>query len=323
MYPWLTKPYQQLVDPVIHNRAHHGLLLNYTQGSGENELISLFINRLLCQSPHQQDPCGQCHSCLLFKAETHPDFYTVTLEKDKKSIGVEQIRQLTEKVYEHAQQGGAKVIWIKQASLMTEAAANALLKTLEEPPAQTFFILSDHRINQLPATVRSRCFYFYLSLPSLDDSIAWLKQHYQQYNDNQLATALLLNENAPLAALALLVPEAWQLRQQFCDRLSIAISENNFWALLAEINTDQAVTLINWFSTLLSDALKARSRTGKFVMNRDQVPLIRLLARMDEEKLIKLYQLWLQVQYQLRHITGLNQELIVSNLLAQSELVIS
>ncbi|QIQ20913.1 DNA polymerase III subunit delta' [Zophobihabitans entericus] len=320
-YPWLVKPYQQLVEPIVQNRAHHALLINYVQGCGEGELITLLANRLLCLTPDQGQPCGHCHSCLLFKAETHPDFYIITVEKDKKTIGIDQIRQLTTKVYEHSQQGGAKVIWVKEAGLMTEAAANALLKTLEEPPEQTFFILSDAQLNKLPATIRSRCGYFYLAAPELDDSVNWLKQYYQNYNDNQLATALLLNHQAPLAAKVLLEPEHWQKREQFCQTLTELIPTNQFWLLLPALNNDDVLFRLHGFCSLLADAMKAQNKAGKFITHRDQVPLVRLLARIETTKLLALYQLWQHALQQLTSIAGLNQELVLSNLLAQSELI--
>ena len=68
------------------------------------------------------------------QAGTHPDYYTLEPEKGKSALGIDAVREVSEKLYEHARLGGAKVVWLKDAALLTEAAANALLKTLEEPP---------------------------------------------------------------------------------------------------------------------------------------------------------------------------------------------
>ena len=84
-------------------------------------------------------------------------------EKGKSSLGIEPIRQVIETLYAHAQQGGAKVIWLPQAEQLTEAAANALLKTLEEPPEKTYFLLGCREPSRLMATLRSRCLYWHLA----------------------------------------------------------------------------------------------------------------------------------------------------------------
>lgn len=208
---------------------------------------------------------------------------------------------------------------------MTEAAANALLKTLEEPPQNTYFILSDVHNGQLLPTIRSRCQYYFIELPTLEHSIDWLKlqNNLSQYSDNELATALLLNSNAPLAALHLLSTEQWQKRQIFQQTLQTHLATNDFWSIRDNfINQDDLLVRLHWFCTLLSDALKAQQKSGRFIINRDQVPLVRLMARLATPKILKLYSLWLEVQQQLVTINSLNQELIITNLLAQSEIII-
>ncbi|MWN05082.1 DNA polymerase III subunit delta' [Gilliamella sp. Pas-s95] len=321
-YPWLSLPYQQLASGIIHKRAHHALLINYVQGSGEDEFVSKLASRLLCQYSQQLEPCLKCHSCQLFLSYHHPDYYVITNEQGKQSIGIDQIRNISSKVYEKSQQGGNKVLWIKHAALMTEAAANALLKTLEEPPQNTYFILSDDHNSHLLPTIHSRCFSYFLPVPKLEQSIEWLKKQYSpQYSDNELASALLLSENAPLKAAALLMPEKWQQRKEFCNYLLEVVPQNNYWQLAKTFDNEDFIERIIWFCTLLSDALKAKQKVGRFIVNRDQVPLVRLLATNSNEKLSELYNLWLQARNQLLTITGLNKELIICNVLAQSELV--
>lgn len=324
--PWLVKAYQSLTQPLDLHRAHHALLIHYIRGSGEEQLIKIIAMRLLCQNPQHNKPCQHCHGCQLFIANNHPDYTIVEPEKNKLSIGVDQIRQISSKVYERAQQGGNKVIWINVASLMTEAAANALLKTLEEPPENTYFILSDYHNGQLLPTIRSRCQYYFLTVPELADSIDWLKQHITDntYNDNEIATALLLNENAPFAALSLLDTTQWQKRNQFYQTLLQSLSEKDYWTLRDSlINQDNLLIRLNWICILWSDALKARQKSGRFIVNRDQVPLVRLIAGLGDDKIIQLYTLWNDTREQLVAITGLNQDLIISNLLAQSEIIVN
>ena len=321
-YPWLKLPFEQLADMIVNHRAHHALLINYIQGSGEDELINLLVNRLICQSSQQLQPCGQCHSCQLLLSQHHPDYYLITNEQGKQSISIDQIRSISTKVYEKSQQGGNKVIWIKHAALMTEAAANALLKTLEEPPENTYFILSDEHNSQLLPTIHSRCFSYFLAVPELEKSINWLKkQHSHSYSDNELATALLLSENAPLNAAILLQPEKWQQRKLFCEKLLELLPENNFWQLAKTFNNEDFLERITWFCALLGDALKAKQKVGRYIVNRDQVPLVRLIATKSHDEITSLYQLWLQARKVLLSVAGLNKELMIYNVLAQSQLI--
>lgn len=323
--PWLKTTYQMLIAPFMINRGHHGMLINYVKGSGEDILIQQFVMQLLCQSSdiNQQTPCNHCHSCQLFIANNHPDYYIIEPQDGKLSIGVEQIRTITPKIYEHAQQGGKKVVWIKSAGSMTEAAANAVLKTLEEPPENTYFILSEEHNRPLLATIRSRCIHYFITVPELEQSCQWLVQYdatLSQYSDNELASALLLCELAPLAAQQLLTPTKWQQRQQFCQSLLTHMPTGQLWSIRQSfLNDDLTIEKITWFCSLLSDALKATQKAGRFIVNRDQVPLVRLLASFGHDVIIKLYQQWQTVRSQLLTITALNQELIISNLLAQSE----
>lgn len=96
------------------------------------------------------------------QAGTHPDYYTLAPEKGKNMLGIDAVREVTEKLNEHARLGGAKVVWVTDAALLTDAAANALLKTLEEPPAETWFFLATREPERLLATLRSRCRLHYL-----------------------------------------------------------------------------------------------------------------------------------------------------------------
>lgn len=85
--------------------------------------------------------------------------------KRKNTLGIDAVREVTEKLNEHARLGGAKVVWVTDAALLTDAAANALLKTLEEPPAETWFFLATREPERLLATLRSRCRLHYLAPP--------------------------------------------------------------------------------------------------------------------------------------------------------------
>ena len=94
------------------------------------------------------------------QAGTHPDYYPLSPEKGKSALGIDAVRDVNDKLYERARLGGAKVVWISDAALLTDAAANALLKTLEEPPENTWFFLACEepaRLLTTPCAVAAAC----------------------------------------------------------------------------------------------------------------------------------------------------------------------
>lgn len=138
-YPWLRPDFEKLVASYQTGRGHHALLIQALPGMGDDALIYALSRYLMCQQPEGHKSCGQCRGCQLMQAGTHPDYYSLLPEKGKSTLGVDAVREVSEKLYEHSRLGGAKVVWIPDAAQLTDAAANALLKTLEEPPAQTWF----------------------------------------------------------------------------------------------------------------------------------------------------------------------------------------
>ncbi|WP_312761914.1 DNA polymerase III subunit delta', partial [Serratia sp. (in: enterobacteria)] len=196
-YPWLNGPYRQLIGQYAEGRGHHALLLHAAAGNGDDALAYGLSRWLICQQRNGEKSCGECHSCRLMLAGNHPDYHVLAPEKGKSSLGIEPIRQVIETLYAHAQQGGAKVIWLPQAEQLTEAAANALLKTLEEPPEKTYFLLGCREPSRLMATLRSRCLYWHLASPEEQLSLQWLSRQAAGSQTDRL-TALRLHDGAPL-----------------------------------------------------------------------------------------------------------------------------
>ena len=158
----------------------HALLLCGPQGLGKRDFLRRFVRGLLCQHPQECDACGTCRSCLLFDAGTHPDYVALSygLRKDgvqRQEIVVDQIRELSARLATASQFGGWQVASIDPADAMNAAAANALLKTLEEPASQTMLILIADAPWRMPATIRSRCQRIDFQLPGHEESLAWLQ----------------------------------------------------------------------------------------------------------------------------------------------------
>jgi DNA polymerase-3 subunit delta' len=158
----------------------HALLLCGANGLGKRAFAQRFVNGLLCSDSRDGDPCGSCRSCLLIEAGSHPDVVTLSfgVRKDgtpRTEIVVDQIRELSTRLAMRSQLGGWQVVTIDPADAMNPAAANALLKTLEEPSAQTMLILLADSPWRLPQTIRSRCQRIEFQLPETAVALAWLQ----------------------------------------------------------------------------------------------------------------------------------------------------
>ena len=178
--PWHTEHWRRLQARRQREALAHALLLCGPAGLGKRAFAQRFVQGLLCAQPADGDACGQCRSCLLLAAGTHPDLIPVSfgLRKDgvqRSEIVVEQVRELSARLAMSSQFGGWQVAVIDPADALNSSAANALLKTLEEPAAQTMLILLADAPWRLPPTIRSRCQRIGFHLPAAADALAWLQ----------------------------------------------------------------------------------------------------------------------------------------------------
>lgn len=318
-YPWLNGPYRQLVSQYQGDRGHHALLMHAVKGMGDEALVYGLSRWLLCQHHDGEKSCGKCHSCHLMIAGNHPDWHVLTPEKGKNSLGVEPVRQLIETLYNYSQQGGAKVVWLPQTELLTEAAANALLKTLEEPPERTYFVLGCREPSRLLPTLRSRCFYWHLSTPEAPLATQWIARQLQA-EPLAIQTALRLTEGTPIAALELLQPERWKQREQFCLQLLSSWQQRDLLSLLPQLNHDDAAERLHWLASVLLDVIKYQQGAADYVINLDQQPLISSLAsEMNNAFLQQNLQGWMLCRQQLLSVVGVNRELLLTERLLNWE----
>ena len=144
--PWHDEHWQRLQARRERGALPHALLICRPEGLGKRAFAERFIRGLLCQAPEAGEACGRCRSCLLLAAGTHPDRVTVSygLRKDgvqRSEIVIDQVRDLSARLAMSSQFGGWQVATLDPADALNAAAANALLKTLEEPAAQTLLVL--------------------------------------------------------------------------------------------------------------------------------------------------------------------------------------
>lgn len=208
------------------DRAHHALLVTGSAGLGKKTLALHYAQGLLCESPRADAlACGECAGCRYVMARSHPDLRVVdrwVLDdksqewEAKDAILIDVVRELIGMFGMSAHRRGARVGVIAPAEAMNASAANALLKTLEEPPPGAMLVLASSQPGRLPPTVASRCLRVAAPMPSTREAVAWLAA--QGVADP--ATVLAEAGGAPLSALALAGPASVEERAFWYDALA-------------------------------------------------------------------------------------------------------
>jgi len=178
MHSWLEQQQLLLSKQITQVKLPHAILINGVQGAGKDELAQWLIQTLSCAKPERFQqilmPCKMCKSCLLHVSKTYPDH--LHIESNGKSIGVDQVRQASRFSEKTAQIGHCKTTLLTSAHNMTVSAANALLKTLEEPNANNYIVLLTSELETLLPTIISRCFVIDIRPPVGEKLLAELKQ---------------------------------------------------------------------------------------------------------------------------------------------------
>ena len=242
----------------------HGLLLTGSRGIGKRALAMHFARALLCERPRPDgSACGACASCGYVNAGQHPDLRVLELvevdedgeAKPLSEIKIDPVRDLTAWSLLTSHRGFAKVGIVDPAEALNIAAANALLKTLEEPPPSTFFLLLSHHPGQMAPTLRSRCLRMAAPRPSREQATSWLEAQGVANPGAVLAQA----GGAPLAALRLADP-AWQEERGVWLAALARPSALPAVALAARVETgarderrDRLTLVIDWLAAWTSD----------------------------------------------------------------------
>lgn len=342
IHPWNQPIWQRLEQQCAH--LPHALLLAGPAGIGKRALAEAWAARLLCQNPTEQGACGACQGCHWLSQGTHPDLRWIEPEEgaegtetDKgknqekiseksprrqRLIGVDSIRQLGEFVSLSAHQHGWRVAILAPAEAMNTAAANALLKTLEEPPSKVLLILVSHHPRRLLPTVRSRCQQISLPLPERERATQWLQAAAQaagQPVDGGTATALLDEAGgAPLLALEYADSERQDRQAAFVQSL---VSGDPVRMLeLARDGKDAWPLYWGWLMRWVQDVVAARLGLPPHYFRSQSEALARLAARADLAALLKLQQGLGREARSLQH--PLNTQLLMERwLLAYAEAV--
>jgi DNA polymerase-3 subunit delta' len=282
--PWHRSCWKMLCAARAANRFPHALLITGPPGVGKRRLVARLAHSVLCQAADSEGtPCGQCHDCDLWAAGNHPDYMEIGPDPEGPSdeIRVDSVRRLAERDALTAHRGGYKVIVIDPAQRMNAAAANSLLKTLEEPSPGTLLCLVCEQPSRLPATVRSRCQRLPVRAPPEDEAVAWLSR---QVPASEAGKLLSLAAGAPLRALEVAQSGQLTVRDEIFDGFAaVGHGKRDPIAAAAGWNRYEPAILLDWLSGWMGDLLRlASGHPEPRLTNADKSDVLRSLAgRMD------------------------------------------
>ncbi len=259
--PWLRPALERLERAHIDGRLGHAWLIHGPQGIGKTNLALVFATRLLAgearQTPEALEPEAFLASMRnRFEAQNHhPDLHWVFPESGKQTIAVEQVRAVCESLALSSYSGAGKVVVIEPAEAMTTSAANALLKTLEEPTQRSYLLLVSHRPGLLPATVRSRCHQLALPVPDAASLAQWTKHRDADFDALQAAAP----ELSPMQRLEALESDTADSERTRRDQLTeILRRRGNALAVADQWSKDDVDHILGWLVRMLHGLIRLR-----------------------------------------------------------------
>lgn len=302
------------------DRIPHAMLFCGTDGVGKFLVAEALAAAILCHAPVHNQACGHCKACRALAAGTHPDFFQIQPESETKAapaIRIEAVRKLQEEIARIPLLSERRVVIMQEADKMNEAAANCLLKTIEEPSGQIVFILLTSRPSALLDTIISRCMRVEFGILQPEELVAIL---HQQGIDEPLAGKLAsIADGSVSKALAMQDEELLNLQTQAFDLASAAgtLGVEQLLQLAKEMSSHSREKLIQWLGFLAMiyrDLLMLYSGSGLPLYNQSDIDrLSSLLNKYHPQELLQLLQL---VQdYQKRLGSNVNTQLCLEGFL--------
>ncbi len=220
IFPWQADQWQHLWRAKQSNHLPHALLFVGVEGTGKTKFAETFTRAILCQQVTTEGVyCNTCHACRLIEGNAHPNVLWIRPEENGHVIKVDQIRVISDFVNQSSLNGEYRVVLINPANFMNINAANALLKTLEEPTTGALIILISSQIERLPRTIISRCQRIAFPRPHREEALSWLKS---QLDHTGVDADLLLKlaHGAPLAAVKAVEDNFLPLREEIYQALT-------------------------------------------------------------------------------------------------------
>lgn len=254
-FQWPSSQAERLFRVFQAGKAGHAYVLNGPAGVGKRTLALLCAQALFCRAEAGRRPCGACPPCLRFAHGNHPDSFVLEAEG---SLGVEAVRTLSFALQERAYEAGAKAVRILGADRMTVQAQNALLKTLEEPPGRTVFLLTCEQSTALLPTIRSRC--QSVPMPPLPEADAARILAGRGIPPERAALCSRMEGGSVGKALALAQDsQAWALRERVLRAVSLLTAPGRVLDAVQPLREEKehAPEILNTLEFFARDALRA------------------------------------------------------------------
>jgi DNA polymerase-3 subunit delta' len=200
IYPWQQDHWERINKMRRSGRLPHALLFTGPEGVGLEHFVTALSASIFCEVNGEDQACTTCRACMLLQSGNHPDLLRIEPEEQGKSIRVDQIRELLDFIHLKSQFDNERMAVIVPADSMNRNAANALLKTLEEPPAGVLIALVSSFPERLPVTVRSRCQRLQFSEVKPQMARDWLERQVG-YSEAKMHELLEMTPGKPLLAL--------------------------------------------------------------------------------------------------------------------------
>ncbi len=315
IYPWQQEQWRLLKAGSDENRLPHALLLTGIRGMGKQRFAHALAQALLCRYRDSEGfACRECPACERFQADTHPDFLPVMPEDEAKTITVDKARAVREFLVLKSHYEGSRVVILAPAEALNAAAANSLLKTLEEPAPGTLLILLASAPGALLATIRSRCQQIKFAAPERDVAREWLRSQLAEQDTDLL---LNLSNGAPLEALRLaeegLLDQRLEMLEQLeqisagrCDPVTVAQQ----WSQQKRVSD-----AVFWLNSWVTDMIRLKySSQPPLLVNRDVAErLLMLVKDIGSQQLLAFLE---RVTKASRYLQGsINLQLLLEDLL--------
>jgi DNA polymerase III subunit delta' len=268
---WLAGATEALAAAHRSGRLPHALLIHEAAGAGGDWLAAWAARLVLCRNSAAA-PCGECRSCRRVMALEHPDLLWIRPPEDSRQIRIEQLRELTAELALTSHGGGYKVAVIAPADALNRFAANALLKTLEEPPARTLLVLVATQPSRLPPTIVSRCQRLRVRSPGRAAAVAWLTAtrgaaDWERALD-AVGEAPMLLATADPAALVEVATESDRTLEALAAGRTDPVAAAERWA-----RSDLSLRLLR-FEKWLTDHVRRGERAGAFLAEVSATPYL-------------------------------------------------
>lgn len=276
---------KKLISAAGNRTNNHAYLFVGEEGLGKHEAAQLFANALVCTASHAV-PCTLCPACIQAKAKTNPDIIYIN-KKDKKSIGVETIREINENAYVKPFGTRNKVYIIEDGEIMTTEAQNAFLKTLEEPPEYAVFIILSKTDELLP-TILSRC--TIVKFPRVSKSVlyTYIDKKYPEEAERRDFLVSFAEGNPGKIDRYITDSDYRHIREESVKKIRELLSTNisNIYTIVdfLEENKDNLYDILDFWIILVRDILFSANSIDSSIINRDIIQFLNNMAAIHDSE---------------------------------------